>query len=102
MSTSFKEQVYAVVRGIPAGAVMTYGEVAAAAGNPRAARAVGAIMRGNPKSFLTAADDPEAVPCHRVVAQHRKLGGFNGGLDAKEALLAAEGWTVTAAREVVR
>ncbi len=102
MNSAFKEQVYAVVRSIPSGQVMTYGEVAAAAGNPKAARAVGAIMRGNPKSFVTAAGDPDAVPCHRVVAASRRLGGFNGGTDAKIALLTAEGWRIGADRTVAR
>lgn len=100
MSTSFREQVFTVVRSIPAGSVMTYGQVAAAAGNPKAARAVGTIMRTNPKSFLNAADDPEVVPCHRVVAAKQQLGGFNGGAPAKRQLLTAEGWTITDTNEV--
>lgn len=100
MSTTFREQVFAVVRSIPAGSVMTYGQVAAAAGNPKAARAVGTIMRTNPKSFLNAADDPDVVPCHRVVAASDRLGGFNGGLEAKCRLLTAEGWTITNTNEV--
>jgi O-6-methylguanine DNA methyltransferase len=66
---------------------MTYKEVAALAGNPRAARAVGAIMRTN--------YNPD-IPCHRVVRSDGGMGGYNrGGADkkmemlSKEALLAA-------------
>lgn len=91
---SFRENVIQVVRAIPAGQVRTYGEVAAAAGCPGAARAVGAIMRSNKHSFLTHAGHPEAIPCHRVVAAHHKLGGFNGGSEAKRRLLESEGWRV--------
>ncbi len=60
---------------------MTYGEVAARAGHPRAARAVGAIMRGNADT---------SVPCHRVVAKNG-LGGYNGLRGKKLELLKSEG-----------
>lgn len=71
-----------VVRRIPPGRVATYGDVAAAAGNARACRAVGNIMR-----------DCRApgVPCHRVIAAGGKLGGYGGNLELKRALLRAEG-----------
>lgn len=98
--TLFQDKVIAVVKGIPAGSVLTYGEVAARAGNPRAARAVGTIMRGNKYSFLTTTNHTEAVPCHRVVAAGRRLGGFNGGEEAKQQLLIAEGWQVQQGRIV--
>lgn len=79
---SFAEKVRAVVGKIPAGKTMTYKEVAARAGNPRAARAVGAIMRTN--------YDP-AIPCHRVIKSDGGLGGYNrGGAVAKKRLLARE------------
>jgi O-6-methylguanine DNA methyltransferase len=77
----FKEKVIDVVRGIPRGKTMTYGEVATAAGHPRAARAVGAIMRSN-KDTVT--------PCHRVVAKSG-LGGYNGLQGKKRELLVKEG-----------
>jgi len=77
----FKEDVLKVVRAIPRGKTMTYGEVAARAGHPKAARAVGAIMRSN-KDMTT--------PCHRVVAQNG-LGGYNGLRGAKDKLLREEG-----------
>jgi O-6-methylguanine DNA methyltransferase len=77
------------VRRIPTGRVATYGDVAAAAGKPRAARAVGNIMRE-----CRSRD----VPCHRVVGAGGALGGYGGNLELKRALLRAEGVVVTSAR----
>jgi O-6-methylguanine DNA methyltransferase len=84
--SDFSSRVLAAVRRIPAGRVATYGDVAAAAGRPRAARAVGNIMRE-----CTRRD----VPCHRVVAAAGKLGGYGGNLEMKRALLRAEGLQVS-------
>ncbi|NBD74370.1 methylated-DNA--[protein]-cysteine S-methyltransferase [Patescibacteria group bacterium] len=79
---SFRDRVRSVVAGIPRGETLTYGAVALAAGNPRAARAVASIMARNV--------DP-AVPCHRVVRADGTLGGYNrGGEGVKRALLAEE------------
>ena len=86
---SFKMRVLSAVRRIPSGRVATYGDVAKAAGRPRAARAVGNIMRN--------CSDP-AVPCHRVIAAGGKLGGYGRDLFAKRALLLGEGITVAAGR----
>ena len=72
----------AVVRRIPRGRVATYGDVAALAGRPGAARAVGNIMRGCGR--------PD-VPCHRVIAAGGQLGGYGGNEALKRALLVAEG-----------
>ena len=77
------------VRSIPPGRVATYGEVAAAAGGPGAARAVGNIMREC---------GSRDVPCHRVVAAGGALGGYGGNLELKRALLRAEGVIVTGSR----
>jgi O-6-methylguanine DNA methyltransferase len=77
------------VRRIPPGKVATYGDVAAAAGKPRAARAVGNIMKG-----CRAA----GVPCHRVIAAGGRLGGYGGSETLKRGLLVAEGLTVGAGR----
>lgn len=82
MTKTFADKVRNVVRKIPKGKTMTYKEVAAKAGNPRAARAVGAVMRTN--------YDPK-IPCHRVVRSDGGMGGYNrGGPKRKAALLAAE------------
>jgi O-6-methylguanine DNA methyltransferase len=80
--SGFTARVLSVVRRIPPGRVATYGDVAAAAGRPRAWRAVGNIMRG--------AAAP-GIPCHRVVAAAGRLGGYGGNVQMKRALLRAEG-----------
>ncbi len=69
-------------RVVSYGQVATYGQVAAALGHPRAARAVGRAMAANPC--------PIFVPCHRVVSA-RGLGGYGPGLSWKKALLSLEG-----------
>ena len=79
--SDFQKRVYDVVRGIERGKTMTYSEVAARAGKPEAARAVGRAMAANPFLIL--------VPCHRVVARNG-LGGFACGVETKEKLLALE------------
>ena len=89
MVRNFAARVRAVVRRIPPGRVATYGDVAAAAGRPRAHRAVGNIMR-------TCNDT--SVPCHRVIAAGGKLGGFGRDLFTKRALLLAEGVIVSGGR----
>jgi methylated-DNA-[protein]-cysteine S-methyltransferase len=68
---------------IPFGDVRSYGQVAAQAGSPRAARAAGNALGSNPI--------PIVVPCHRVLHADGKLGGYSGGLDRKRFLLALEG-----------
>jgi methylated-DNA-[protein]-cysteine S-methyltransferase len=82
----FSARVLSVVRRIPPGRVATYGDVAAAAGRPRASRAVGNIMRGCSDS---------SVPCHRVIAAGGKLGGYGRDLNRKRTLLIAEGVPVS-------
>lgn len=91
MDDSFKKRVYEVVAKIPKGKVATYGEVAALAGNPKAARAVGMLMARN--------KDPKKVPCHRVVGSGGALVGyaFNGVLAKREKLM-AEGVRFAGAR----
>ena len=86
MSTrDFTTRVLSVVRRIPPGRVATYGDVAAMAGRPRAARAVGNIMKGVGR--------PD-IPAHRVIAAGGRLGGYGGNESMKRALLAAEGVVV--------
>ena len=80
---SFTNRVREVVRNIPKGETLSYGQVAALAGSPNAARAVGNIMKNN---------YDKSVPCHRVIAADGSLGGYNrGGIKKKKALLIAEG-----------
>ena len=80
---TFRERVLSVVRRIPKGSSMTYKQVATKAGNSKAARAVGAIMRTN--------RDPE-IPCHRVIRSDGSLGNYNrGGTAQKRHLLMQEG-----------
>lgn len=85
--SQFKEKVFAIVKKIPKGTVLTYGDVAKKIGYPRAARAVGAVLRTN--------FDP-AIPCHRVIGANGSLGGYNRGLSKKRALLIREGAIDTA------
>lgn len=82
---SFKDRVYAETRKIPKGKVATYGQIAAASGKPKAARAVGLLMKLNP--------DAPKTPCHRVVAAAGSLTGYSGkgGVAAKKAMLIREG-----------
>lgn len=80
---TFKEKVFEVVRGIKKGQVMTYQQVAKKAGNAKAARAVGSILKTN--------YDPK-IPCHRVIRSDGGMGGYNrGGGSKKLAKLRSEG-----------
>lgn len=80
---TFREKVLGIVRKIPKGRSMTYKEVAIKAGKPKAARAVGAIMRAN--------YDPK-IPCHRVIRSDGSLGNYNrGGAMRKREILENEG-----------
>jgi O-6-methylguanine DNA methyltransferase len=85
----FRQRVLAAVRRIPVGRVATYGDIAALAGSPRAARAVGTTMRE--------CRDPR-VPCHRVIGAGGGLGGYGGSLQVKRELLRAEGLEVGVTR----
>ena len=88
-TSDFTNRVLAIVCRIPVGRVASYGDVAAAAGRPRAYRAVGNIMRTCTRP---------GVPCHRVIAAAGLLGGFGGNLALKRALLATEGVVVMGSR----
>jgi O-6-methylguanine DNA methyltransferase len=89
MPSPFTVRVLSVVRRIPPGCVATYGDVAALAGRPRAARAVGNIMREC---------RAPGIPCHRVVAAAGALGGYGGNTSLKRELLRAEGLIVIGRR----
>jgi O-6-methylguanine DNA methyltransferase len=81
--TNFQKSVWNTLRKISLGKTKSYGEIAAAIGRPKAVRAVGGACGANPIPVL--------VPCHRVLAANKKLGGFSGGLDWKRSLLKREG-----------
>lgn len=79
----FNQGVLRATAEIPFGETVSYGDVAAAAGSPRAARAAGNALAGNPI--------PIVVPCHRVIHADGGIGGYTGGLDNKRFLLRLEG-----------
>ena len=83
--SAFSERIYEAVKLIPCGRVMSYGQVARLAGNPRGARAVGFALHRNPQ--------PGVIPCHRVVFRDGSLApGFAfGGPDEQRRLLESEG-----------
>ncbi len=81
--SAFQQAIWEVLLRIPQGRLLRYGQVAALAGRPRAARAAGSACGANPVPFL--------VPCHRVIAHHGQLGGFGLGLALKKTLLQREG-----------
>lgn len=80
--TEFQRSVWSALAEISYGETVSYGELAARIGRPRASRAVGAANGANPL--------PIVVPCHRVIGSNGALVGFGGGLDIKEALLDTE------------
>lgn len=82
LATGFRRVVLAHLREIGYGRTESYAEVAAAAGSPRAVRAVGTACATNPM--------PVVVPCHRVVRSDGSSGGYVGGADAKHTLLTLE------------
>ena len=83
LARGFARRVLAGAARIPYGRVRTYGELAAALGAPRAARAVGNALGANPM--------PIVIPCHRVVRAGREVGGYAGGPERKAWLLRLEG-----------
>src|SRR3954468_24030408 len=87
----FSQRVYELVGSIPRGRVMTYGQIAALCGNPRAARIVGGIAHFG----------PEDLPWHRVVNKQGGLAGaFPGGRSAQAQILSSEGVEVNSSYQV--
>ena len=84
--TPFQQRVWRLLRGIPWGRTISYGELARRSGNPAASRAVGAANGRNPLPII--------VPCHRVIGGNGTLTGYAGGLEAKRMLLELEGVVV--------
>jgi AraC family transcriptional regulator, regulatory protein of adaptative response / methylated-DNA-[protein]-cysteine methyltransferase len=81
--TAFQQRVWEELRRIPHGETRSYGELAAALGNPKASRAVGGANGANNVAVL--------IPCHRVIASDGTLGGYAYGLAIKAELLKREG-----------
>ena len=82
MGPPFHVQVWKALLRVPSGHTATYGEVAAWAGAPKAARAVGAAIGANPISWL--------IPCHRFLGRDGRLTGYHWGLERKAAMLSYE------------
>ncbi|MFM2160593.1 MAG: Methylated-DNA--protein-cysteine methyltransferase [Pseudomonadota bacterium] len=80
--TPFQQRVWTALCAVPLGATATYGDIAAAIGQPTAYRAVGMANHRNPLPIL--------VPCHRIVGQDGRLTGYAGGLWRKAWLLEHE------------
>lgn len=85
MATAFSQRIYEAARQVPRGRVASYGQIAAMAGNPRGARAVGWALHNNP--------EPNGIPCHRVVFKDGSVctGYAFGGPEVQRGLLEAEG-----------
>ena len=88
--TPFQRKVLLLTSQIPFGSVVSYGELAAQAGSPGAARAIGAAMAGNPIPII--------IPCHRVIGSDRSLHGYAApdGIITKAILLQLEGHSIVA------
>lgn len=80
--TPFRLKVWRVLCSIPYGETWSYAELARAAGNAKAARAVGGANHHNPIAVI--------IPCHRVIGADGSLTGYGGGLDKKKFLLDLE------------
>jgi O-6-methylguanine DNA methyltransferase len=80
--TEFQRKVWDELLWTPCGETRSYGEIAQAIRKPKAIRAVGGACGANPIPLL--------IPCHRVLAANRKIGGFSGGLEWKQKLLSIE------------
>ena len=91
--SEFQQRVLRAEHAIPRGCVSTYGRIAAHLGVPGAARAVGSALAGNPF--------PIFVPCHRAIRSNMELGGYQGGITMKRALLELEGLEVSPEGKVI-
>ena len=79
---TFRQKVLDITSKIPKGKILSYKQVATKAGNPKASRAVGTILKTN--------FDPK-IPCHRVIRSDGKIGGYNRGIQNKLKILKEEG-----------
>lgn len=90
-ATAFQERVWQALRAIPYGSTRSYHDIAAAIGQPAAARAVARACAANPVALL--------IPCHRVIREDGGLGGYRWGFERKRALLDAEAGRPAASAE---
>lgn len=90
---AFQQSVLRAEHRIPRGSVSTYRLIATHLGKPKGARAVGNALANNPFPLI--------VPCHRAIRSDRRLGGYQGGLEMKRALLEKEGVRFDASERVV-
>jgi len=81
--TAFQQRVWRALRAIPAGATVSYADLAAKIGSPKAVRAVAQACAANPLAV--------AIPCHRVVKHDGSLSGYRWGVERKRKLLEREG-----------
>ncbi len=84
--TEFQQQVWKAIQQIPYGEVRSYQWIADQIGRPKSARSIGNAVGANPVSIL--------IPCHRVIRSNGALGGYGGGLERKQQLLALEGHAI--------
>ncbi len=82
MGTAFQRRVWMALREVAPGSTVSYGEIAARIGHPKAARAVAQACASNVLAV--------AVPCHRVVRSDGQLGGYRWGRERKRRLLERE------------
>ena len=81
--TAFQQRVWQALRQIPAGTTVSYSDIAALIGSPKAVRAVAGACAANTIAV--------AIPCHRVVRNDGALSGYRWGIERKRALLDLEG-----------
>ena len=88
--TAFQQRVWKALQSIPAGTTTSYAEIAQGIEQPRAVRAVAQACAANPVAV--------AIPCHRVISSDGSLGGYRGGVERKQSLLAREAGSVSTSR----
>src|SRR5439155_19006095 len=81
-ATAFQRRVWEELSRIPRGETRSYGQIAAAIGQPGAARAVGQACSSNPVALV--------IPCHRALRNDGNLGGYAWGIERKQTLISAE------------
>ena len=90
LSSGFRRQILGELTQVPYGQVVSYRQLAARAGNPKASRAVGSAMATNPL--------PIVVPCHRVIRSDGTIGQYGGGVEMKQTLLRLESEGIAGSR----